>query len=252
MLIPVKLLDKYWNVKPTGVLHVGAHEAEELEQYEEFGWRPVLWVEAQPDKVAILREKFLGTSHRIVESAVWDQPGVALTLKVTSMSQSTSLFSLGTHKDKYPSILVDHEIDVITDTLDQITGDSLFEFIALDIQGAELRALQGFTKGLTHLKWIYTEVNKETLYEGCCLVEELDSYLSGFGFVRAATRWTTDSWGDALYISRTELEKLKKSQIIGWRVLTLRHLAWRYFFGILLETKRFLIRSGILRSKPKA
>jgi hypothetical protein len=43
----------------------------------------------------------------------------------------------------------------------------------------------------------------EELYEGCCLIDELDEYLKSFGFERKITKLWDDGavgWGDALYI----------------------------------------------------
>jgi FkbM family methyltransferase len=200
MLIPVKSLQKYWNVNPAYVLHVGAHEAEEYEQYISHGWGPISWVEAQPDKAKLLKTRFSNSDNVVIEAAVWDKNNVELTLKIASFTQSTSLLNFGIHREKYPSINTIREIPVTTKTLDVLFSEQKFDLIALDIQGTELRALKGFSRGLKHVKWIYTEVNKEALYKGCCLVGDLDDYLDKHGFTRKMTRWTKDSWGDALYI----------------------------------------------------
>jgi FkbM family methyltransferase len=252
MLISVKLLDKFWNVRPRNVLHVGAHEAEEKSQYDAHGWGPALWIEAQPDKAVSLKNKFAGSKDRVIEAAVWDKTGVELTLKVTSMSQSTSLLSLGIHKEKYPDISVDRVIPVTTVTLDEITQNESFDFIALDIQGAELRALQGFRNGLSTINWIYTEVNSELLYEGCCLVEDLDEYLKSFGFKRVATRWTSNSWGDALYISSNIPAMQTTTQKIGWHFLNSQYRIANLILGKLRKLKRLLIKKKILRIGPKS
>ena len=37
-----------------------------------------------------------------------------------------------------------------------------------------------------------TEINKEEMYEGCPLVEEMDQYLEDRGFQRIATYWQQD------------------------------------------------------------
>jgi hypothetical protein len=42
-------------------------------------------------------------------------------------------------------------------------------------------------------------VNKAELYRDCCLISEIDEYLSKYGFKRVITRWTPHNWGDALY-----------------------------------------------------
>ena len=75
-----------------------------------------------------------------------------------------------------------------------------YDFINLDIQGAELLALQGATQILPHIKAIYTEVNEKELYENCALLPDLEKFLSDNGFVRAIVIMTPAGWGDGLYI----------------------------------------------------
>ena len=56
---------------------------------------------------------------------------------------------------------------------------------------------------LNNFKFVQSEVNLEELYEGCCLIDELDEYLKGYGFERKITKLWDDGavgWGDALYI----------------------------------------------------
>ena len=77
-----------------------------------------------------------------------------------------------------------------------------YNFLNLDIQGAELLALCGASKILPYIDYIYTEINEAELYEECCLAWELDSYLLSFGFKRAKTHMTKDKWGDAFYIKQ--------------------------------------------------
>lgn len=74
-------------------------------------------------------------------------------------------------------------------------------FVNLDIQGVELRALKSMEKYLQHVKYIYTEVNTEQVYKGCNLIGEIDEYLKQFGFVRVAQQiYKQYGWGDAFYI----------------------------------------------------
>jgi len=77
-----------------------------------------------------------------------------------------------------------------------------FNFLNFDIQGAELKALKGMEEYLDNLDYLYTEVNKNYVYENCALVNELDEYLNKFGLVRVETNWTDYEWGDAFYIKR--------------------------------------------------
>ena len=51
---------KFYGVVPQGLLHVGAHEAEEAEEHLKYnmsGNERIVWVEAQSEKVKLLREK---------------------------------------------------------------------------------------------------------------------------------------------------------------------------------------------------
>jgi len=77
MLIPVRDLVTVWGVEPRGVLHVGAHEAEEADAYAAAGWQPVWWVEMLPDKCAALSAKFRDDPlNRVLQGACWDEDGV--------------------------------------------------------------------------------------------------------------------------------------------------------------------------------
>jgi FkbM family methyltransferase len=228
MLISVNELTKFWDVSPQGVIHVGAHEAEESVQYSEAKWGKVYWVEAQPDKVKFLKKKFANSEDLVFDAAVWSKPGIPLDLQVMTNSASTSLLNLGTHNEAHPDIKFSHSIKVTTQILeDIIPSDSIADYLCLDIQGAELEALRGFGARVKELKWIYSEVNKDELYEGCCLVSELDDYLSSFGFIRSATRWTEFGWGDALYVNKNVDIQTPRHKILLWKALNSAHYANR-------------------------
>ena len=74
-------------------------------------------------------------------------------------------------------------------------------FLNLDIQGAELLALNSVEKYLKHIKYIYTEVNTEKVYKDCALLNEIDEFLKTHGFTRKCEAiYRQYGWGDALYI----------------------------------------------------
>jgi FkbM family methyltransferase len=206
MLISVENLTKIWKIQPKGVLHVGAHLAEESEDYAQHNWGKTIWIEAQTNLVDQLRKKLDPQFNQVINATVWSEPGITLQFNVSSSSQSSSLLNFGTHKNDYPDIFVTKSYSVTTSTLDEILdSDSEFDFVNLDVQGVELEALKGLGARFDNVKWIYSEVNKKEVYENCSDVKEIDRYLQERGFRRVATRWMKgQGWGDALYIRKEQ------------------------------------------------
>jgi len=212
MLISVRELSKIWNIHPTGVIHVGAHEGEEAKPYLKYNWSPRYWVEAIPEKIDYLRDNLNTQSDKIIQAVVWSEADVELDFSISNKSMSSSLFPFSEHAILYPNIYEVARTKVRTTTLDNLFKDqAVADFINLDIQGAELEALKGFSKGIRNLKWIYTEVSSREIYRGSPLVDEIDSYLMRQNFIRVQTRWwRRDGWGDALYL-RSDVLKEEKS-----------------------------------------
>lgn len=219
MLIPVKVLRRFWKVTPSGVVHVGAHSAEELSDYESYGFGPVVWVEAQPNLVSELKMRVQAPSE-VLEALVWDKSGERMSLKVTNNGQSSSVFEFGTHVIDYPEIEVVDEISLSTKRLDEILPrDFHHNFLNIDIQGAEYQALKGLGLLIARFSYIYLEVNRGQVYHGINQVVDIDSLLGESGFLRVATVWTSASWGDALYIKRDVAEKLFGGRLgVGLRI----------------------------------
>jgi FkbM family methyltransferase len=202
LLIPVSELVTDFNLQVTGVLHVGAHLAEESSEYLRFNWTPVIWIEAQESLAKMLKQTLDPKMNRVIEAAVLDEDNIKLPLHISSNSQSTSLLEFGTHIKNYPNIEITNQVFVSTKRLDSLIEKSeMPNFINLDIQGVELKALQGLGNLLDEVKYLYTEVNRLEVYKNCTLIKELDNFLKSKGFKRIATRWHwIEGWGDALYV----------------------------------------------------
>lgn len=142
MLISVRELHDFWKVRPSGVIHVGAHAAEELHDYETFRFGPVTWVEAQPSLASELQNRIEPPS-KVIQALIWDTSGELMSLKVTNNSQSSSVFNFGSHKVDHPEVKVVEELSLSTTRLDEILHRGFAEnFLNIDIQGAEYQALR--------------------------------------------------------------------------------------------------------------
>jgi FkbM family methyltransferase len=209
LLIPVDVLKNKFGILATGVLHVGAHLAEERDDYERAGWsefNKIIWVESQFELAQKLIQELDPQKNKVINATVWSETGMKMNFNLANNSQSSSLYNLGTHATTYPDVKFNSGRTITTVRLDEIINDSDdISFVNLDIQGAELEALKGLGSKLHQVKWIYSEVNKWSVYEGCAKIGELDRYLEKFSFSRVATRWAYKAgWGDALWIKRTE------------------------------------------------
>lgn len=201
MLIPLDFLVKKYGIHFTGILHVGAHECEEIVQYDQYLSRDnMLWVEALPDKVAFCKSRFPGV---FIENAVVSDCVETVTFHRSNNGQSSSFLEFGTHSFHHPQVHYVEEFSAETQLLRDILPKYRipYNFVNLDIQGAELKALKGMESYLPYIKYIYTEVNADYVYKGCAIVTELDEYLNQFGFRRVETSWCGNyGWGDAFYI----------------------------------------------------
>ena len=203
MLISLDHLVNKYNIKFTGILHVGMHEAEEIGSYEKYiGRDKILWIEAMSDKVEYCISKFPSI---LIENAIISDIEEDVTFNVSNNGQSSSILELGLHKNFHPEVHYINSFKSRSKCLENIISkyrsDIPFNFLNLDIQGVELRALKSLGKYLENIDYIYTEVNSDYVYEKCDLIGDIDQYLSTFGFKRVETSWFGDcKWGDAFYV----------------------------------------------------
>jgi FkbM family methyltransferase len=208
MLIDFRQLFPKYGIKPKGVLHVGANVGEEAPVYNELGIKKVLWVEGNPTIFATLLKNIEPYSDQAAMCyCIGDEHDHPVNFHVSNNgSQSSSILELGTHKVAHPEVHYTHDIPMVTKRLDMLFDGNMekeIDFLIIDLQGAELKALRGMGDLLHQFKWAYLEVNKAELYKGCPMVEDLDMYLLGFGFRRVETKWVGNTgWGDALYIKK--------------------------------------------------
>jgi FkbM family methyltransferase len=198
------------NIK--GVVHVGAHKAEELNLYRSLKIKNILLFEANPSLIKFLKIKssifsFLFNMNIYLENkALLDSLG-EVNLNITSNSQSSSILNLKEHSIMYPTIKKIKEVKVPSSTLNYEFSKKYniknYNMLNMDIQGSELLVLKGSTNILKNFDLIYTEINFKEMYEGCALADDLDNFLEIYGFYRSMTSTPeSEHWGDAIYIKK--------------------------------------------------
>jgi len=203
MLISLHELVRKYNIQFKGILHVGAHECEELNDYLRYlPMNKMLWVEALPNKVDMCRERY---PNILIENAIVSDVVEKVRFNVSNNGQSSSILDFGLHSHFHPHVhyigYFESETKLLKDILPKY--DINYNFLNFDIQGAELKALKGMEEYLNKVDYLYTEVNSDYVYKECALVTELDEYLKQFGLERVETKWCENyRWGDAFYIRK--------------------------------------------------
>ncbi|NET16857.1 MAG: FkbM family methyltransferase, partial [Okeania sp. SIO1H6] len=209
MKLDLKNLCLQNSVSPRGIIHVGAYDGKDIKLYQTLGISKILFIEANPTVFERLKANITTASVEVqaVNYAISNQNG-KVKLYVNSMGQSSSIFPLKHYRDIYPNIKETHQLTVESKTLDTLLQElelspTDFNILNLDIQGAELLALEGATNLLKYIDAVYTKVNYEELYEGCALAEKIDEFLAQIGFGRVAVaKPFHPSWGDAFYVRK--------------------------------------------------
>ena len=201
MLISFKDLVKKYGMIITGVIHVGGHYGEELQDYIDEGIQDIVLFEPLNENFDILKEKAENLNANIVghQVALGPEKGTATMYVSDNEKQSSSVLKPKVHLTHHPHVKFPSTEEVEVHLLDDYNSKD-YNFINMDVQGYELEVLKGGTKTLEHVDYVYCEVNRDEVYENNAYVEEIDEFLANYGMERLETNWEGDIWGDALYI----------------------------------------------------
>lgn len=205
MLMDLPGLVQKYDMKISGVLHLGAHLGEEAQTYRDLGIDNVYWVEANTAVIPKLMKRLRPYGHTVIHALIYNENGLNLDFNVTNYDgMSSSIFEFGTHPEFSPDTVFVNKVNLKTRTVDSLVeefGITGLNFLNMDLQGAELAALQGAEKFLEGVSFVMSEVNKAEVYLGCAKIKELDAFLRVRQFRRVETQWVAgQGWGDALWV----------------------------------------------------
>ncbi len=201
MLLDFNSLKQKHNMDIKGVIHIGGHHGQEFKTYVENNISNVMFFEPVPTTFKILKEN-IGDKAILHNVALGNEnKKIEMYIETANQGQSSSILEPGIHTRQYPHITFDNKLEVDMVRLDDFIEESTtYNFINIDVQGYELEVMKGAINTLKNVDYIMSEVNRDEVYINCSKVEELDSFLSNFGFNRVETTWDGLTWGDALYV----------------------------------------------------
>lgn len=205
MLLDFNVLKNKYSLDVRGVLHIGAHYGQEFSIYENNNIEKIIFFEPIPKTFEVL-EKNVGSKAMLVNKALGNEnKKIMMNVETANQGMSSSILQPNIHLLQYPHIRFETQIEVDMVKLDDfIESESIeisnYNLINIDVQGYELEVFRGGEKVLENIDYIITEVNRDIVYENNALIQDLDEFLSKFGFERLETTWDGITWGDAFYI----------------------------------------------------
>jgi FkbM family methyltransferase len=213
MIFDLNAIEQHTGVKITGAIHVGAFLGEELSQYRALGLTNTILFEPQKklfdivNSKCIIKEKVfnvaLGSEEDVVGMFISDREGGVS----NGAGASSSILAPKKHLTEHPEVTFPSKESINVKKFDSFIEENEIDtsehnFLNIDVQGYELEVLKGMGDELNKIQLIIAEVNRDEMYEGCPMIEDIDDYVKEFGFERVTVEWQSESWGDALYVKR--------------------------------------------------
>jgi len=186
-------------VAPTGVIHVGGHHGEEADYYGAHGARTVAWIEAEPDAFEVLQRRVAHLpGHYCIQALAADRDGEerafyrhrfpggqkrgfcsTLPWDPGAVARDPLLSRLETF-----DVRAMRSITVATALRGRRLAPADFQYLSLNVQGAELLVLRGMGEYLEPIRWIFCDGEPEgaSRYAGAPTTTEVREWLRPRGF----------------------------------------------------------------------
>ena len=202
-----------YQIKPTPLIHVGAHLVQEREMYRLADFEPVLWIEAQPS-IFNQAQKMLQDykNQSIVNVALWSISNLELTFYIAGIEgSSSSLLEPHLISASHPQVFTRDKYKIKTKTLDDLllvqNSGQNYKILVLDVQGAEIEVLRGAEEALKNIDTIVSEISTLELYKGTARVKDLIKFLDSKGFLFVASEMNrATGWGEGLFIRKSSMD----------------------------------------------
>lgn len=185
---PLEQINQLVKFNPHGVIHVGAHLAQEVPLYQFLGISRIVLFEPQPAFYNKLKMRYRKNPGIRVEpyglGSSSKEQGMYLEKSTSpNMSASSSFLKPLKHIQDYPYVEFSDSISfpVQIRTLDSFSIEDC-NFLVIDTQGFELEVLKGSAKTLKFIDCVICEYWLNEAYQGVPSINELIELLKFHGF----------------------------------------------------------------------
>lgn len=190
-IVPSKELTQAMIVS-SGILHVGAHRGSEAPVYEWFG-KKVIWIEANPKIYESLKENLV--THKLQKSycrLMLDKSDEEYFFNISNNDgASSSIFDFSNinNEDIFPGrkFVMKEKIKRRSTSLDNFFKEEKidpkdFNHWVIDIQGSELKFLNGAKDSLKFCNSLIIEVSTKEIYKNGAKWDEVKNFLNNQNF----------------------------------------------------------------------
>jgi FkbM family methyltransferase len=205
-------LDEYYTAKIKksnvhSVLEIGSRDAEDAVKLSEFYKSHVYAFECNPSALSDCRKSIdKNPNVTLIPKAAWHESGEISFYPIRQIPGywynpgASSCFKVS--KTGYHGCYAQDEVKVEAVRLDnwlEKAGITQIDLLCIDAQGATMNIFKGMGKYLNGVKYIITEIEHNTIYEGETLRDEVNSFLEKNGFKMYLGK-VNRFFGDYLYI----------------------------------------------------
>lgn len=197
-----------------GVIHIGAHRGEEINEHVDLGAEKIIWVEANPDVYSELIaniSKDKRSEQFFFNNLCSDTNGKQTNFNIIygpdasymsgNKGCSSILEPVGRFEGWKRNTITMPTITL--DTLMYVNGFDAkdFDLLEIDAQGAELYILKGAKNTLKSIKYASIEVTDSNPdYANSPLSSDIIKFMEENGFDYIETKYLEQNWGDALFV----------------------------------------------------
>jgi FkbM family methyltransferase len=189
------------------LVHIGANTGQEMAMYLYFKIENIIWIEPDPRAFKLLKLRWLvyGRKGKVIRSLIDDVSGKTVNFYLLSQSGASSMFLptgvLSINKEMkirgITRIITQTASDALTENRIEIMGSN--NCLVIDVQGAELSVLLGFTD-LLKFRVVMLEI-APNLYAVKDNYNSIDKMLFGLGFKKVFSP-IREKWDDVIYVNQ--------------------------------------------------
>lgn len=248
---------KVFGGDPKVIVECGARDFVETTLFSQLSPKSHIYsFECNPFTLPKCRERLAQLSNvELIEKAVSDKDGSTSFYPtdpektVTELAEgnpgASSLFKA--NPDWPFEKLVQNEITVETTRLDTVMSDKGIQTIGaiwMDIQGAELAALQGLGNQIRNVELIYLEVGFFPIYQGQPLFHDLKRFLNQHGFKLFGFINYSGFDGDAIFVNDKKIKGLMRYRLLLSDALAYPYVRRKIKYDLFLKRVRNRVRKA--------